>query len=335
MNACCHELKRLRSSKSQPRHLAGKRTRQWCWDLSWEVRMPTLIAKRSAASSFRHLLCPIFSRGLLLQPGKIPVRCRHSDLSRRLRCSSREVARRLRTESVGITGRSEADLRPPDDQHAHPAMAAFQRGARQPMPDPPSHNSTLRDDSLLSVREDIRDLFNLTTSHMSTYMVIGTLFLGFSVSFIWYCPTFPGHPAWLKLLWVNTSAGALCYSFLAVWLAMHGAIAAQSASVQLLTRAIRPPYPTAMELQRVQHQLAQYEAAPSKFFRPPNLLGQERQGQDVPHAAHDPHNLTLQSTVNSTTSAAQVPRQGIFKGTHSRIVCTCSSPSEAFRFRMP
>mmetsp|Transcript_104875 Transcript_104875/g.327037 ORF Transcript_104875/g.327037 Transcript_104875/m.327037 type:complete len:104 (+) Transcript_104875:59-370(+) len=31
-------------------------------------------------------------------------------------------------------------------------------------------------------REDIRDLFTLTTSHMSTYMVVGTLFLGFAVT---------------------------------------------------------------------------------------------------------------------------------------------------------
>ena len=107
-------------------------------------------------------------------------------------------------------------------------------------------------------------------------MVVGTLFLGFSVSFIWNCPSFPGHPPWLKLFWVNTFVAAMCYGFLAVWLSMHGAIAAQSASVQMLTRAVRPPYPTAKELQRVRHELAQYEATPQKFFTPPNLLGLKR-----------------------------------------------------------
>ena len=135
--------------------------------------------------------------------------------------------------------------------------------------------------------QDIRDLFNLTTSHMSTYMVVGTLFLGFSVSFIWNCPRFPGDPPWLKLFWVNTFIAAMCYGFLAVWLAMHGAIAAQSASVQLLTRAIRPPYPSASELQRAQYELSQYEAAPNQFFTPPNLLGSKDavQSQGASHTS--------------------------------------------------
>lgn len=238
------------------------------------------------------------------------------------------------------------------------------------------------------VWQDIRDLFNLTTSHMSTYMVVGTLFLGFSVSFMWSgIQNFPENPPWLKLLWVNCFISAMCYGFLvpglngwcgwvmlgiglfgcclykqdlqlnstvarfadcnrtyisiyirwrnhqyyttkqisifqmkdasilnswwhfggllnprfhpmagfyfdehhlwstkkprfevkvspcrnpvgpntlpkqAVWLAMHGAIAAQSASVQLLTRAIRPPYPSASELKSVKHELAHYESS--------------------------------------------------------------------------
>ena len=65
------------------------------------------------------------------------------------------------------------------------------------------------------VCQDIRDLFNLTTSHMSTYMVVGTLFLGFSVSFMWSgIQSFPENPPWLKLLWVNCFISAMCYGFL-------------------------------------------------------------------------------------------------------------------------
>lgn len=261
------------------------------------------------------------------------------------------------------------------------------------------------------VCQDIRDLFNLTTSHMSTYMVVGTLFLGFSVSFMWSgIQSFPENPPWLKLLWVNCFISAMCYGFLvpglngwcgwciglfgcclykldlqwnstvarfadcnrtyisddviiniippnkflyfrwrmppfwtpadflvvfrtpcfmlwqgffdehhlwstkqiqdcsspsspssphdchfevkglglffspygypifgpchlstleAVWLAMHGAIAAQSASVQLLTRAIRPPYPSASELRSVKHELAHYESSGGDGSEPP------------------------------------------------------------------
>eukprot|EP00434_Breviolum_minutum_P042470 symbB.v1.2.037803.t1/scaffold5685.1/size24600/3 len=158
-------------------------------------------------------------------------------------------------------------------------------------------------------REDIRDLFNLTTSHMSTYMVVGTLFLGFSVSFMWSgIQSFPENPPWLKLLWVNCFISAMCYGFLAVWLAMHGAIAAQSASVQLLTRAIRPPYPSASELRSVKHELAHYESSgPFRFFTPPKFAGASdaagtsgssapREGRDVVQARHVPTEPPIDSS---------------------------------------
>ena len=138
-------------------------------------------------------------------------------------------------------------------------------------------------------------------------MVVGTLFLGFSVSFIWNSPNFPANPPWLKLFWINTFVAAMCYGFLAVWLAMHGAIAAQSASVQLLTRAVRPPYPTATELKQVRHELAQYEASPQKFFTPPNLLGAEAAAGAAGRRTSQPAGLELQN--------AQVSAQVGFKET--------------------
>ena len=58
-------------------------------------------------------------------------------------------------------------------------------------------------------------MFNLTTSHMSTYMVVGTLFLGYSVSHMWYITTFPEDPPWLKFFWMNCFISAMCYGFLA------------------------------------------------------------------------------------------------------------------------
>jgi hypothetical protein len=49
-------------------------------------------------------------------------------------------------------------------------------------------------------REDVRDLFALTTTNMSTYMVVATLFLGFSISFVYVgLKDFPMHPGWLVL----------------------------------------------------------------------------------------------------------------------------------------
>ena len=50
-------------------------------------------------------------------------------------------------------------------------------------------------------REDVRDLFALTTSNMSTYMIVGTLFLGFAVTSIWNgIKDFPLYPPWLMPL---------------------------------------------------------------------------------------------------------------------------------------
>jgi creatinine amidohydrolase/Fe(II)-dependent formamide hydrolase-like protein len=53
---------------------------------------------------------------------------------------------------------------------------------------------------------------------MSTYMVVGTLFLGYSVSHMWYITTFPEDPPWLKFFWMNCFISAMCYGFLAPWI---------------------------------------------------------------------------------------------------------------------
>ena len=113
--------------------------------------------------------------------------------------------------------RSEADLCASNDQYADPAVESLSRGL------------TKGDFGTRITRwtvgffhwttsvhfQDIRDLFNLTTSHMSTYMVVGTLFLGYSVSHMWYITTFPADPPWLKFFWMNCFISAMCYGFLA------------------------------------------------------------------------------------------------------------------------
>lgn len=178
-------------------------------------------------------------------------------------------------------------------------------------------------------REDIRDLFNLTTSHMSTYMVVGTLFLGYSVSHMWYITTFPEDPPWLKFFWMNCFISAMCYGFLAVWLAMHGAIAAQSASVQLLTRAIRPPYPSVSELGNVRHELANYEASgPLKFFSPPKFAGR---GSGMAPMAPNSSALPERSQSSVQASATEGPedQQGhAFDGPSSKHPAGLPSPWE-------
>mmetsp|Transcript_6298 Transcript_6298/g.17971 ORF Transcript_6298/g.17971 Transcript_6298/m.17971 type:complete len:957 (-) Transcript_6298:312-3182(-) len=135
-------------------------------------------------------------------------------------------------------------------------------------------------------REDIRDLFTLTTSHMSTYMVVGTLFLGFTVSFVWSgIKDFPCEPPWLLLLWGNCFISSLAYGILSVWLAVHGSITAQSSSVKMLAMFIRPPIPSAEEIEQYRHDLQSYEAAGvSTMLQPPDLLGTRPRTKDLGRA---------------------------------------------------
>lgn len=123
-------------------------------------------------------------------------------------------------------------------------------------------------------REDIRELFSLTTNHMMTYMVMCSLFVGFSVLTITASlATFPTQPAWLLLCFGNCYFACLAYGIVSVWFAIHGAIAAQSASVQMLTQAIRPPIPTAEEVANAGADLATFESAGVTVLAPPDLLG--------------------------------------------------------------
>jgi len=136
-------------------------------------------------------------------------------------------------------------------------------------------------------REDIRDLFTLTTSHMSTYMVVGTLFLGFTVSFVWSgIKDFPVEPPWLLLMWGNCFISSLAYGILCVWLAMHGSITASSSSVKMLAQFIRPPIPTAEEISQYQHELRGYEAGGvATLLQPPDLLALRSKAKSLAKAS--------------------------------------------------
>lgn len=128
-------------------------------------------------------------------------------------------------------------------------------------------------------REDVRDLFQLTTTNMSTYMVVSTLFLGFAVSYLYTAiKDFPPHPPWIMLLWGNCCVASFVYGLLSVWLAMHGTVAAHSASVKVLTQAVRPPIPTADEVAQFKASIGDYEGAGiKKFLQMPDFFGLAKQ----------------------------------------------------------
>ncbi|CAE7239649.1 unnamed protein product [Symbiodinium natans] len=98
-------------------------------------------------------------------------------------------------------------------------------------------------------REDVRDVFELTRANMDNYMVVGVLIIASVMNFmaVGY-PTFPMEPPWLVVIWNNSVFSCIIFGIVGVWLAMHGSIAATSASTKILTQAVRPPVATLVEV---------------------------------------------------------------------------------------
>mmetsp|Transcript_4991 Transcript_4991/g.11061 ORF Transcript_4991/g.11061 Transcript_4991/m.11061 type:complete len:826 (+) Transcript_4991:70-2547(+) len=116
-------------------------------------------------------------------------------------------------------------------------------------------------------REDVRDLFGLTASNMSTYMVVGTLIVSCAMNFIWNgYKDYPTDPPWLLVIWNNTVFVCITFGLLSVWLAMHGAISSNSACAKILTQAVRPPIPTLQEVAQVRSAQEAFEGAGLKTF---------------------------------------------------------------------
>ncbi|CAE8595604.1 unnamed protein product, partial [Polarella glacialis] len=124
-------------------------------------------------------------------------------------------------------------------------------------------------------REDVRDLFELTSSNMSTYMVVGTLIMSCAISFIAIgYKDFPMDPPWLLLLWNNSVFCCITFGLVSVWLAMHGSISSNSARVKILTQAVRPPVPSVVEVQKAMRSQEHYEGLGGQaFLQPPQFLG--------------------------------------------------------------
>ncbi|CAE7273982.1 unnamed protein product [Symbiodinium sp. KB8] len=87
-------------------------------------------------------------------------------------------------------------------------------------------------------REDVRDLFELTTSNMNTYMVVGSLLVTCIIGFIFVgYSEFPMEPPWLLLIWNNSVFSSITFGITSVWLATHGSSSSNSAATKILTQA--------------------------------------------------------------------------------------------------
>lgn len=123
-------------------------------------------------------------------------------------------------------------------------------------------------------REDVRDLFELTTSNMNTYMVVGSLLVTCIIGFIFVgYQEFPMEPPWLLLIWNNSVFSAITFGILSVWLATHGSSSSNSAATKILTQAVRPPVPGLTEVRNAMRLQEQFEKSGVKnFLMPPAFI---------------------------------------------------------------
>lgn len=122
-------------------------------------------------------------------------------------------------------------------------------------------------------REDIRDLTELTTGKMDSYLLITLLELGICVVLLvegvlrGFKDQYP--PAWLLFLYVVSLAEAFLYLFLSAWLATHASVAAHSFSVRLLTQFVRLPVPNRRQMDAARAYAADFEGRVQDLLRVP------------------------------------------------------------------
>jgi len=68
---------------------------------------------------------------------------------------------------------------------------------------------------------------------------------------------------------VHSLMGSLMYCLLAVWLAMHGSISAQSYMTRMLTQTIRLPIASLEQIEEARATLEEYETDVKTGFRLP------------------------------------------------------------------
>lgn len=106
------------------------------------------------------------------------------------------------------------------------------------------------------LREDLRDLVELTVGRMDIYHLVGALLLEFSIHL--FCENHllveaeeKDLPRWVLTFFLLTNLSAAGYLIFAVWLSMHAAVASHSIGVRLLTKFARLSIPTREELEEV------------------------------------------------------------------------------------
>ncbi|CAE8649722.1 unnamed protein product, partial [Polarella glacialis] len=111
-------------------------------------------------------------------------------------------------------------------------------------------------------RSDIKALTALTAKKNGMYAVVATLDMALCIAL--YCAGRLGlhgasPPGWIEGLWLTNNAASFSFMAVAIMLAMHAMLRAQSASAHLLTRKIRVPVPSLKQLDKARKFASEFE----------------------------------------------------------------------------
>eukprot|EP00927_Polykrikos_kofoidii_P027738 TRINITY_DN2430_c0_g1_i1.p1 TRINITY_DN2430_c0_g1~~TRINITY_DN2430_c0_g1_i1.p1 ORF type:complete len:1052 (-),score=145.33 TRINITY_DN2430_c0_g1_i1:175-3330(-) len=168
------------------------------------------------------------------------------------------------------------------------------------------------------LREDVRDMVDLTVGKMETYHLVGALFLEFCVAFYaeGKIETVFVPPFALSLYYLSV-AGAFLHLALAVWLSMHASISAHSFGVRLLTRYVRLPIPGAKQMNALNAHLADFERERKGMLRIPFIqqgVQWQEQGSGGAEALRGSYSRAESASAAASSSSSRPPMRTTVDG---------------------
>lgn len=172
----------------------------------------------------------------------------------------------------------------------------------------------MRVQQFLLYRDDVRDLTELTTSKMDSYLMIALLELGCCIELLVHGVIhFPEaslsgsqgeHPiTWCLWVYVISLSEAFVFLFLSTWLAIHASITAHSFSVRLLTQFVRLPLPSKVQLDAATAKATRFEGMSAKEILRVPVLGQRAEPGETHGDDDDDDEATRASTPDPVSVA--------------------------------
>lgn len=180
-------------------------------------------------------------------------------------------------------------------------------------------------------REDIRDLANLTTSKMDSYLIVNTLKLGFIVTMFFNYdradnPKELTQHEFVVVLFFTTCFLTSFFCLLtSIWFSMHATVVAQSFMTKMLVHTVRIPFPSVQEVERAVPLAQEFETEIDTAFRVPlfaKTRGSKKSGPSgpanhlaVPQSGSQPNHTVSQSydlpQRSSSSSADNRPTRAV------------------------